>query len=78
MQPRQERNYGLKPGRKTRLSTRSKDTVACGGFNSVIDRLFRLELDGMASSGPPVVALACHQCQHISIFAAVGLGVIDY
>ena len=44
----------------------------------VIGTMFRLEVDGLVGTGAPVVALACHRCQHISIFSAKGLGVIDH
>lgn len=62
-----------------RLGGKPPHCVFCDSADvSIGDKLFRLELDGLVGTGAPVVALACHRCQHISTFSAVGLGVIDY
>lgn len=62
-----------------RLTGEELSCRMCGSTNvDVPARMFRLEIDGLVGAGIPVVAVHCLHCQHISIFSAAGLGVIDH
>ena len=60
-----------------RLAGHRPQCTACGSRLVIVpDELFRLDYDGQIGVGHPVVTLWCDQCYHISLFSAVGLGVI--